>query len=109
MAARTVLDVMTAMVVFRRLALKGSGLDDQYGASFGGLMPRVSPRSAQQMPQRSVTSRPGLPGPAVSGSVGVVVGGSQTYGHLCEQFTTWAYQDRHHAQFVWISPQKPRT
>jgi hypothetical protein len=63
MAARAVFDVMTAaMVVFSRLALNGSYWMTRTGRRLAGLLPRASPRSAQQMVPRSVTSRPGLPG-----------------------------------------------
>src|SRR5580693_4710788 len=63
MAARAVLDVITAaMVVFSRLALNESDWMTRTGRRLAGLLPRDSPRSAQQMLPRSVTSRPGGPG-----------------------------------------------
>src|ERR1022692_2438844 len=63
MVARAVLEVMTAaMVVFSRLALKGPDWTTRTGRRLAGLLPRASPRSAQQMLPRPVTSRPGLPG-----------------------------------------------
>jgi hypothetical protein len=63
MAARAVLDVMTAaMVVFSRLALNGSDWMTRTRRRLAGLLPRASPRSAQQIVRRSVTSRPGPPG-----------------------------------------------
>src|ERR1700685_974720 len=63
MAAKAVLEVMTAaMVVFSRLALKGSDWTTRTGRRLAGLLPRASPGSAQQMLPRPVTSRPGLLG-----------------------------------------------
>ncbi|HZR50975.1 MAG TPA: NUDIX hydrolase [Streptosporangiaceae bacterium] len=62
-AARAVLDVMTAaMVVLSRLALNGSAWMTRTGRRLADLLPCASPRPAQQMLPRLVTSRPGLPG-----------------------------------------------
>ena len=62
MAARAVFDVMTAaMMVFSRLVLKGLAWITRTGRRLAGLLPRASPRSAQQMLPLLVTNRPGLP------------------------------------------------
>src|SRR6202035_1460999 len=63
MAARAVFDVITAaMVVFSRLALKGPDWMTSTGRRLAGGRPRASPRAAQQMLRRWITSRPGLLG-----------------------------------------------
>jgi hypothetical protein len=63
MAARAVLELITAaMVVFSRLALKGSAWMIRTGRRLAGLLPLASPRSVKQMLPRLITSRPGLPG-----------------------------------------------
>jgi hypothetical protein len=71
MAASPVLEVMTAArVVLSLLALNGSACMTRTGRRLAGLLPRGSPRSAQQMLPRRVTThprwlavggRPGLP------------------------------------------------
>jgi hypothetical protein len=58
MAAKVVLDVMTAaMTVFSRLVLKGLDWMTRTGRRLAGLLPRASPRSAQQMLPLVVTNR----------------------------------------------------
>lgn len=59
MAARPVFEVMTAAsVVFSRLALKGSAWMTRTGRRFAGLLPFGSPRPAQQMLPRRITTHP---------------------------------------------------
>src|SRR5215471_17316726 len=63
MAARAVLEVMmAAIVVFSRLTLNGSAWMTRTGRRLAGLLPRGSPRSAQQMLPRRVTTHPRQPG-----------------------------------------------
>ena len=65
-AASPVLDVMTgAMVEFSLLALKGSDWTTRTGRRLAGLLPCGSPRSAQQILPRRITSRPGWLGAAL--------------------------------------------
>ena len=85
-AAKAVVEVMTAaIVVFSRLVLNGSAWTTRTGRRLAGLLPRVSPRSAQQMLPRLVTSSPARQVASAGGGCGgvrVVLGNVQRLVNL---------------------------